>query len=93
MLFMRFMNKFRFCSIVGEEGYFAQLPDKMHVVADKNERSLKLFQRAQQGINAGHVQVRGRFVHQQEGRVLQKGPGQTEALLFADTQSHALFAY
>ena len=38
----------------------------MHVVADEDERSLVLLERADEGVDGPDIQVRGRLVHEQE---------------------------
>ena len=46
--------------------------NKINIVADENERALKLIQRINKSINARHVQVSGWLVHQQKIRRIEK---------------------
>jgi hypothetical protein len=58
------------------------LTDEVNVMADENERAFVLLQRADEGVDAAHVEMRRRLVHEQEiGRIEQQAH-EYEATLF-----------
>ena len=65
--------------------------DEIDVVADEDEGAFKLAERVHEGVNAGHVQVGGRLVHEQEvGRVEQE-LDEGEPAFFAAAEDVHLF--
>src|SRR5436190_24318717 len=61
-----------------------QCPDEIDIVADEDQRACELIEGESKSINARHVEVCGRFVHQEEiGRIKQKFHQRQAALLTA----------
>ena len=67
-----------------------QRADEIDIVADENKRALELIQREQQRVNARHVEVRGRFIHEQQVGRIQQQLHQREPAFFSTAQ-HADF--
>ena len=55
----------------------------MHIVTDEDERAFVVFQRADEGVDRGDVEVGRRLVHQEEIRRLHEETGKGEAGFFA----------
>ena len=63
-----------------------QRADEINVVADENERALELVERVEQRVNAVHVEVRGRFVHEQQVRRIEQQLHEREPAFLAAAQ-------
>ena len=64
-----------------------QRADEINIVADENQRAFKLLQRAEQRVNARHVQMRRRFVHEQQVRRIEQQFHEREPAFFATAQA------
>src|SRR5688572_25444104 len=68
----------------------SQGANEVNVVANENESAFKLLQRADQGLNARHVQMGGRLIHQQQVGWIEKELDQGQpAFLSAAQNVHA----
>src|SRR5437899_1180887 len=68
-----------------------QSADEIDIVADEDQRAGELVESKSEGIDARHVQVRGRFVHQEEIRRVKKQFDERQAALFTATEHAHLF--
>src|SRR6266446_1262457 len=68
-----------------------QSADEIDIVADEDQRACEFVERKSQGIDARYVQVRGRFVHQEEIRRIKQKFHQCEAALLTSTEHAHLF--
>lgn len=62
------------------------LVDKSEVVADKHHTAVEVVNGVSEGVYGLHVQVIGRFVHQQQVRCLPRQPGEYNATTLAIRQ-------
>src|SRR5450432_4523882 len=65
--------------------------DKINVVADENECAFELFQRINERVNARHVEVRRRLVHEQQVRRVEQQFHEREPAFFTAAQHADLF--
>ena len=68
---------------VDVQDHARELADEIDVVADEDERALVRLERADERVDAGHVEVRRRLVHQQEVRRVEKKLHERESALLA----------
>ncbi len=73
------------------EDLSGQGPDEVNIVTDEDDRAGELLERGDQRINAGHVQMRGGLVHQEQvGRVQQEFHERQPALFTTAEHAHLL---
>ena len=65
--------------------------DEMDVVADKNKRAFVGLQGGDEGVDAGHVEVRGGFVEEEKVRRAEEQFDEGEAAFFAATEDADIF--
>src|SRR4051812_18742774 len=70
-----------------------QRADEINVVADEDERALELVQRIKQRINAIHVEVRRRLVHEQKIWRIKQEFHEREPAFLAAAQHTDLFEH
>src|SRR5262245_18021659 len=76
---------------VDVDDVIGQRADEVNVVADEDERALELIERVKQGVNARHVEMRRRLIHEQEVRRIEQQLHELEPALLAAAQDvHAL---
>ena len=68
-----------------------ELADEMHVVADENERALVALEGEDERLDGVDVEVRRRFVHEQQVRRVNEELDKVEARLFTTAENASLF--
>src|SRR5215472_10396230 len=67
-----------------------QSANEINIMTDEDQSPLKLVEGVGQSVDAGHVQVRGRFIHEQKVRRIQQEFDQREATFFAPAEDRDL---
>ncbi len=60
--------------------------DEIDIVADEDHRAFKLLQRRDERLDAGHIEMGGRFIHQEQIGWIEEQFHQSQAALFAAAQ-------
>ena len=66
-------------------------PYEIHIVTDEHQGPLELIKRVGQRIDAGHIQMRGGFIHEQQIRRIQEKLDQGQAAFLSSAQHTDLF--
>ena len=77
------MREFSAVHVHDVVGNFA---DEIDIVANEHQRAFELFQRVDQRLDARHVEMRRRFVHQQKIRRVEQELDQGKARFLATAQ-------
>src|SRR4030088_1538954 len=65
--------------------------DEMDVVADEDERSVILLERADEGVDRADIEMRGRLIHEQEIWRIEQQFDQSQSRFFAPAQARDRF--